>query len=46
MTARLETLLLEGLANGDDIPLTQDFWKELRAEAREIAARHKSRTQP
>jgi antitoxin ParD1/3/4 len=41
--ARLETLLLEGLAGGNDIPLTQDFWKELKSEARQIAARHKTR---
>ncbi len=27
--ARLETLLLEGLARGADIPLTPAFWKEL-----------------
>ena len=41
--ARLETLLLEGLAGGDDIPLTPAFWKELKSEARQIAARHKTR---
>jgi antitoxin ParD1/3/4 len=39
--ARLETLLLEGLTSGGDIPMTQEFWKELRAEARTIAAKHK-----
>jgi len=32
----LESLLLEGLASGEDIPLTEDFWRELRADADEI----------
>jgi antitoxin ParD1/3/4 len=41
--ARLQTLLLEGLAGGDDIPLTRAFWTELKTEARQIAARHKPR---
>jgi antitoxin ParD1/3/4 len=41
--ARLETLLLEGLTGGDDIPLTREFWKDLKAEARDIAAKHKAR---
>jgi antitoxin ParD1/3/4 len=27
--ARLETLLLEGLAGGEDIPLSKEFWKIL-----------------
>jgi len=40
---RLETLLLEGLAGGKDIPLTPEFWKDLKAEARLIAAKHKPR---
>ena len=31
--ARLEALLLEGLASGDPIPVTKEFWTELRAEA-------------
>ena len=39
--ARLEALLVEGLAGGADVPLTQDFWKELKNEARHIAAKHK-----
>jgi antitoxin ParD1/3/4 len=38
---RLEALLLEGLASGGDIPLTRAFWKDLKAEARGIAAKHK-----
>jgi antitoxin ParD1/3/4 len=39
--ARLEALLLEGLASGGDIPMTREFWKDLKAEARDIAAKHK-----
>jgi antitoxin ParD1/3/4 len=31
--ARLETLLLEGLASGDPIPVDDKFWSELRTEA-------------
>ncbi len=34
--ARLEALLLEGLTSGEDIPLTQQFWKELKADAGQI----------
>lgn len=41
--AHLEALLLEGLAGGGNIPLTPEFWKDLKAEARQIAARHKTR---
>lgn len=41
--ARLETLLLEGLASAEDIPVTPEFWSELRAEARQIAEKHKSK---
>jgi antitoxin ParD1/3/4 len=41
--ARLEALLLEGLASGDDVPLTRAFWAELKTEARQIAAKHTSR---
>lgn len=43
---RLEVLLLEGLANGDDVPVTPEFWKDLKAEARKIAAKHKARERP
>jgi antitoxin ParD1/3/4 len=39
--ARLESLLLDGLAGGDDIPLTPEFWEDLKAEARGIAAKYK-----
>jgi antitoxin ParD1/3/4 len=41
--ARLEALLLEGLAVGADIPLTGEFWKELKVEARDIARKHHAR---
>ena len=42
--ARLEALLLEGLAKGgDDIPLTRAFWKELKTEAMDLAKQHKTR---
>jgi antitoxin ParD1/3/4 len=40
--ARLETLLLEGLAGGADIPLTPEFWKDLKTEARQIAEKHQA----
>jgi len=43
---RLEVLLLEGLASGDDVPVTPEFWKDLKAEARKIAAKHKARKRP
>lgn len=32
--ARLEALLLEGLESGEDIALSQTFWRQLKAEAR------------
>lgn len=34
--ARLEALLIEGLMNGADIPLSKNFWKELRQDAARI----------
>jgi antitoxin ParD1/3/4 len=41
--ARLEALLVEGLATGnDDIILTGAFWKDLKAEALELAQKHKT----
>jgi antitoxin ParD1/3/4 len=39
--ARLEALLLEGLMAGEDIPLTADFWRDLRQDAAKILARQK-----
>jgi len=41
--ARLETLLAEGLAGGKDVPMTREFWKDLRAEAQDLAKQHKKR---
>ncbi len=41
--SRLEGLLLEGLAGGADISATPEFWKDLKAEARHIADKHKVR---
>ena len=39
--SRLEALLVEGLAaRGDDIPLTREFWRELKAEAMDLAKKH------
>jgi antitoxin ParD1/3/4 len=41
--ARLEALLLEGLASGNDIPITREFWKSMKSEARSIAAKHNTK---
>jgi antitoxin ParD1/3/4 len=39
--AQLEALLIEGLATGGkDIPLTREFWTELKAEAMDLAKKH------
>jgi antitoxin ParD1/3/4 len=38
--ARLEALLLEGLTSGHDIPVNREFWRDLKAEAAQIAAKH------
>ena len=43
---RLEALLLEGLEGGADIPVTPESWRDLKAEARSIAAKHKARKRP
>lgn len=40
--ARLQALLLEGLASGESVPVTDDFWRQLKADAgRMLAARRK-----
>jgi antitoxin ParD1/3/4 len=44
--ARLEGLLLEGLAAGKDIPLTREFWRDLKTEALQIAQRQVARKKP
>ncbi len=41
--AKLEALLIEGLTSGEDIPLSREFWTELKAEAAELARKHKAR---
>jgi antitoxin ParD1/3/4 len=39
--ARLEALLIEGLTTGEDIPLSSDFWSELKQDAIKILAKRK-----
>ena len=39
--ARLEELLIEGLTKGEDIPLSPEFWSELKQDAAKILARRK-----
>jgi antitoxin ParD1/3/4 len=39
--ARLEALLIEGLTSGEDIPLSPEFWSELKQDAATILARRK-----
>jgi antitoxin ParD1/3/4 len=41
--ARLESLLLEGLSSDKDSPHNREFWREIKAEAAQIAARKKQR---
>ncbi len=41
--AKLEALLIEGLTSGEDIPLSREFWSELKAEAAELARKHKKK---
>ncbi len=42
--ARLESLLVEGLATGlDDIALSSQFWKDLKDEAMELAKKRQER---
>ncbi len=43
--ARLEALLLQGLASGPGMPVTSEFWKELKVEAAVIAHKHGLRKQ-
>jgi antitoxin ParD1/3/4 len=40
--ARLEELLLEGLASGEGESLNKKFWTDLRRDAAKIAARHRN----
>jgi antitoxin ParD1/3/4 len=42
--ARIDALFVEGLTTGgDDIPLTREFWKDLKAEAMDLARQHQGR---
>jgi antitoxin ParD1/3/4 len=42
--ANLEALLIEGLATGgEDIPISKEFWTELKTEATELARKHAAR---
>src|ERR1051326_7300512 len=41
---RLDELLLEGLNSGKDIPLDDRFWKDLRAEARQMVEARRKRS--
>jgi antitoxin ParD1/3/4 len=40
--ARLEALLLEGLASGDPIPIDKKFWSKLRAETEQLVQARKT----
>ncbi len=42
--ARLQALLLEGLASGEAIPATPRFWNELRSDAAALLAKQKKST--
>lgn len=37
--ARIESLLLDGLASGKDLPLNREFWRRLKADAAKLRAR-------
>ena len=37
---QLEALLLEGLESGEDIKVTPEFWKDLKAEATALLKKH------
>lgn len=39
--AQLQALLLQGLAGGGDLPLTPEFWRELKADAARILRQRK-----
>ena len=41
--AKLESLLIEGLASGKSVPADKQFWKELRAEASRLVTERASR---
>lgn len=39
--ARLEALLVEGLTKGKEIPVSPEFWSELKKDAAKILSKHK-----
>jgi antitoxin ParD1/3/4 len=39
--ARLEALLIDGLANGKETAVSPEFWSELKQDAMKILAKHK-----
>ncbi|OGR56359.1 MAG: transcriptional regulator [Elusimicrobia bacterium RIFCSPLOWO2_02_FULL_39_32] len=39
--AKLETLLMKGLESGEDIKITREFWKDLKAEASQLLKKHR-----
>ena len=41
--AHLQELLIQGLSSGDDIPMTNQFWKDLRSEAAHMIEERKTR---
>ncbi|EJZ19708.1 ribbon-helix-helix domain-containing protein [Rhizobium sp. Pop5] len=44
--ARLEALLLEGLASGDAVEATPAFWSDLRKEAAQLLAAQSKKKSP
>jgi antitoxin ParD1/3/4 len=44
--ARLEALLLEGLASGDGIPINEEYWKSLKAKTEKIAEKYARKAKP
>jgi len=40
---RLEKLLLDGLGAGEDIEVDRKFWKDLKAEARDMVEKRKKK---
>jgi antitoxin ParD1/3/4 len=41
--ARLEALLLEGLASGDPIPVNEEFWESFKAKTEKIVEKYSAR---
>lgn len=39
--AKLQALLLEGLSSGPATEVSEEFWKELKVDAREILSKHR-----